>query len=104
MKSSASLILRNKNELLYTNKVGLNKVFYIVLYGSFALTENNESFGENLTNGFTIGEECLFEPTLVKRMEVVKANQPSACLRIDLEKFRNMSLPSMGGNVRFKND
>ena len=104
LKTTSALVFRNKNELLYTAKVALNKVFYIVIYGSFSLATKNGSFGDACVNGFTIGEEVLFEPTMTKRMELVRATQPSCCLRIDLEKFRNMSNISLGGNVRLKTD
>ena len=79
--------------MLYSSKFGLNKVFYFVLYGSFSLLADNGSkaFGQLCTHGFTIGEEVLFEPILNKRIESAKATQTSCCIRIDLEKFRNMS-------------
>ena len=104
MRTSASLVFRDKNALLYMDNIAVSKVFFIVLYGSFTLMNKNgkEPFGELCTNGFTIGEEVLFEPTLTNRFEIAKATQPSCCLRIDLEKFRNMSNVSLGGNIRFK--
>ena len=98
MRNNGSLVFRKRNELLYTNTIGMNQAFYIVLYGSFSLTRDRKPFGAECTNGFTIGEEVLFEPTMSKRMEKVRANQNSCCLRIDLEKFRNMSQD----NYKFK--
>jgi len=46
----------------------------------------------------------LFDSELGKRSEVCKATQPSACLRIDLEKFRNMCNVTMGGNLKYQRD
>ena len=40
MKSFGSLVFKNTNEMLYTDKVPLTKCFYIVLYGSFTLLAN----------------------------------------------------------------
>jgi len=67
-------------------------------------TSSGGTFGETCGHGFTIGEEVLFDSELGKRSEVCKATQPSACLRIDLEKFRNMCNVTMGGNLKYQRD
>lgn len=105
-KYYGSLIFRSTNEMLYTDKAAITRCFFVVLYGKFTMMTENEcrNFGEDCGHGFTIGEEALFEPGLGKRYESCKATQPSACLRIDLEKFRNMSNVTMGGNVKYQRD
>ena len=43
LRSNASLVFRQKGELLYSDKFQLNKAFFIVLYGSFSLLKNGGS-------------------------------------------------------------
>ena len=61
-----------KNELLYAEDAPITKHFYFVLYGSFRMTtsaKNGECFGHPCMQGFTIGEEIIFDHDLRKRSE-----------------------------------
>ena len=74
MRQNGSLVTKKKGEFLHLDKPIFTKCFYVVLYGQLTMLDsNNQSFGETLTHGFTIGEEALFESTLTDRYEKVKA-------------------------------
>ena len=107
IQTYGTLMFLKRNELLYTEQAPITKHFYFVLYGSFSMektAKGGESFGHPCRQGFTIGEEIVFDLDRSKRYEACRAIKPSALVRIDYEKFRNMSNVTMGGNVKFQKD
>ena len=107
MDKPACLVYRKKGETLYSPSMPLTKSVYFILYGKFEYFNEkmSEPFGMECTNGFSMGEEVLFEEnTLERRYEKVRALTPACCIRVSTRQFRGMCDPSMGGNLRFKAD